>query len=107
MIFQAENDPAAAIASYRKSIAVEPDHVQAHVNLGINLLLTGEFAEGWAEFELLNRFDPDWRWLLGRDDSPWYPSLRRFRQARYGEWDDVVAALRAALPAFAGERTVG
>src|SRR5208337_1118017 len=31
---------------------------------------------------LLNRFDTCWRWLLGRDDSPWYPTLRQFRQPR-------------------------
>jgi tetratricopeptide (TPR) repeat protein len=32
---------------------------------------------------------PDWRWLLGRDDSPWYPSMRLFRQTRRGDWEDV------------------
>jgi hypothetical protein len=34
-------------------------------------------------------FTPDWRWLLDRDDSPWYPSLRLVRQQRIGEWDSV------------------
>ena len=34
---------------------------------------------------------PDWRWQLGRDDSPWYPTVRLFRQRRHGDWDDVVA----------------
>ena len=57
VIFQTENEPAAAIASYRKAIAAQPDHIQAHVNLGINLLLTGEFAEGWTEFEWRLRTD--------------------------------------------------
>jgi hypothetical protein len=37
-------------------------------------------------------FSPDWRWLLNRDDSPWYPSIRLFRQSRIGEWDDVFNA---------------
>jgi hypothetical protein len=32
---------------------------------------------------------PDWRWLLQREDSPWYPGMRLFRQSRYGQWDDV------------------
>jgi tetratricopeptide (TPR) repeat protein len=32
---------------------------------------------------------PSWRWLLDRDDSPWYPSMRLFRQSRWGLWEDV------------------
>ena len=39
----------------------------------------------------------EWRWLRGRDDSPWYPSARLFRQTRPGEWADVVGALALAL----------
>src|SRR5262249_55878178 len=31
----------------------------------------------------------DWRWLVGRDDSPWYPTLRLFRQRQLGDWDEV------------------
>jgi Flp pilus assembly protein TadD len=46
---------------------------------------------------LLNRFDTCWRWLLGRDDSPWYPTLRQFRQTAPGRWDEVVARVRIAL----------
>src|ERR1043166_9096789 len=42
-------------------------------------------------------FAPDWRWLLARSDSPWYPSMRLFRQTRHGDWDGVVAAVRQAL----------
>lgn len=32
---------------------------------------------------------PDWRWLENRDDSPWYPTMRLFRQSKLGRWDDV------------------
>ena len=35
----------------------------------------------------------DWRWLLNREDSPWYPSMRLFRQRRWGDWDDVFQRL--------------
>ena len=49
---------------------------------------------------LLNRFDNDWRWLLSRDDSPWYASLRQFRQTVAGDWAGPVARVRAALAAL-------
>lgn len=42
---------------------------------------------------------PDWRWFLGRDDSPWYPSLRLFRQPATGDWDSVFAAMARELTA--------
>jgi tetratricopeptide (TPR) repeat protein len=46
---------------------------------------------------LLNRFDTCWRWLRDRDDSPWYPTLRQFRQAIPGDWEGVVGHVREAL----------
>ena len=42
-------------------------------------------------------FIPDWRWLLDREDSPWYPTLRLFRQTEIGVWDNVFQRLAAAL----------
>ena len=40
---------------------------------------------------------PDWRWLLGRDDTPWYARMRLFRQARPGDWDGVIDRVVSAL----------
>ena len=53
---------------------------------------------------LLNRADTCWRWLAGRDDSPWYPTLRLFRQTSPGDWAGPVVAVRDALLQWTGER---
>jgi tetratricopeptide (TPR) repeat protein len=42
-------------------------------------------------------FSADWRWLVGRSDSPWYPTARLFRQKRPGDWNGVVAEVAQAL----------
>jgi Flp pilus assembly protein TadD len=42
-------------------------------------------------------FAPDWRWLLDRDDSPWYPTMRLFRQTERGGWKGVFERIAAAL----------
>lgn len=47
----------------------------------------------------------DWRWLVGRDDSPWYPSARLFRQRELGDWDGVFRDVRAALQAEVAARS--
>lgn len=46
---------------------------------------------------ILLPFAPTWRWLLGRDDSPWYPTARLFRQPEPGDWKEPLARARAAL----------
>lgn len=46
---------------------------------------------------VLSRFDGCWRWLRSRDDSPWYPSLRLFRQQRWGDWRPTIADLTDSL----------
>lgn len=48
----------------------------------------------------LTPFVPDWRWMLNRDDSPWYPSMRLFRQSAPGDWSSVIARLEAQLTAM-------
>jgi len=46
-------------------------------------------AMGVPTLLLLHAY-PDWRWFLGRDDSPWYPTLRLYRQPTPGDWETVI-----------------
>jgi ADP-heptose:LPS heptosyltransferase len=56
-------------------------------------------AMGRRAFVLLP-FAADWRWLGQREDSPWYPTLRLFRQEKPGDWREVVRRVRATLDAL-------
>jgi tetratricopeptide (TPR) repeat protein len=86
-------DTAALVANLDLVIAV--DTAVAH--------LSGALARPvW----MLTRFAPDWRWVLDRDDSPWYPTMRLFRQTRTGEWDDPIDRLTAALEKRAAEYSI-
>jgi len=49
-------------------------------------------------------FVPDWRWLLERPDSPWYPTMRLFRQPQLGDWQNVVEQVRSALQSLIADR---
>jgi hypothetical protein len=57
---------------------------------------------------ILLPYVPDWRWLLGREDSPWYPSVRLFRQSETREYASVMDHVRdellARISAFEAER---
>jgi hypothetical protein len=46
---------------------------------------------------ILLMFAADWRWLRGRDDSPWYPSARLFRQQSPGDWRGVIGRVKGEL----------
>jgi len=48
---------------------------------------------------ILLPFSPDWRWMAGRDDTPWYPTARLFRQPRPGDWSAVLDQVRATIAA--------
>jgi tetratricopeptide (TPR) repeat protein len=60
-------------------------------------------AMGRPAWTLL-KFAPDWRWLREREDCPWYPTMRLFRQSRRGDWEEPIGALREALRQEAGRR---
>jgi hypothetical protein len=46
-------------------------------------------------------FAPDWRWMYDREDSPWYPAMRLFRQPRMNDWKSVIARIKDELAKFA------
>jgi hypothetical protein len=79
--------------------------IQAAANglSGMNLVITADTmvahlagALGIPVWVLLP-FQADWRWMLGRDDSPWYPTMRLFRQQSAGDWSHPIARVREAL----------
>jgi tetratricopeptide (TPR) repeat protein len=51
-------------------------------------------------------FLPDWRWMLNRDDSPWYPTMRLFRQPTIGQWGDVIQQVAERLLKITGWKPV-
>jgi tetratricopeptide (TPR) repeat protein len=52
-------------------------------------------------------FQPDWRWLLNREDSPWYPTMRLFRQRKPGDWADVFQRIDEALHQLVATQKTG
>src|SRR5258707_11619451 len=82
----------------------------AAVNANLDLVITTDTAVAhlvgalgrpvWIALKQV----PDWRWLLDREDSPWYPTARLFRQRRAGDWDELIARIAAELDKFAASR---
>lgn len=56
-------------------------------------------AMGKRTLLMLPAIAPDWRWLRGRRDSPWYSSIEIFRQHEPGNWAELITRIRAAIPA--------
>ena len=82
-------DTAAVIANL--DLVITSDTVVAH--------LAGALG---ARVWLALSFVPDWRWLLDRADSPWYPTMRLFRQSQPGDWNGVFERIAAELAKIAG-----
>jgi hypothetical protein len=57
-------------------------------------------ALGRPTWIMLNQYAVDWRWLLNRDDSPWYPTARLFRQPTRGDWNSVTQKISKFLALF-------
>ncbi len=81
-------DTAAAIANMDLVISV--DTAVAHLAGALGTMV-------WT----LLPFNSDWRWMLGRDDSPWYPSMRLFRQEKREDWEGVIERVAAELAGLA------
>lgn len=98
------SDPTAAIADFSDTAAIisQLDLVLA-VDTSVAHLAAALGKPTW----ILLPFSPDWRWLVNRDDSPWYPTVRLFRQPAIGDWDSVLATVADALALEAAAVSVG
>jgi tetratricopeptide (TPR) repeat protein len=83
-------DTAAVIRSL--DLVVTSDTVIAHLAGALGVPV-------WVALQL----SPDWRWLLTRDDSPWYPTIRLFRQTTFSDWSDVFLRITNAVRAYLAE----
>jgi hypothetical protein len=82
------------LRDFRDTMAVlEALDLLVSVDTGVVHLAGAMGKPAWV----LLAFAADWRWLLERDDSPWYPSVRLFRQPAAGDWEAAVAQVVAAL----------
>ena len=81
-------DTAALVANL--DVVVSVDTATAHLSAAL----------GKPTWIMLNNYGPCWRWLLNRDDTPWYATARLFRQPRMGDWDSVVDRIRLHLKLF-------
>jgi hypothetical protein len=97
----------AAAAGWQPGVGMHPGEFDlyeyARVVRGLDLLITVDSmpahlagALGVPVWTLLQA-EADWRWLREREDSPWYPTMRLFRQEQAGEWAAVVARVRKEL----------
>jgi tetratricopeptide (TPR) repeat protein len=104
----------------RQALAIEPEHADALHLMGLLSLHTHQYDHAVALLAraivitvctsaahlaatlgcptwVLLPYVPDWRWLLDRDDSPWYPAVRLFRQQEARDYDSVIDRVHAEL----------
>jgi tetratricopeptide (TPR) repeat protein len=109
-----KDDPGNQAAAHGAAFALRNDTAELHdfadtaaLVAALDLVITVDTAVAHLAGALgrpvwmLNRFDTCWRWLEGRDDSPWYPTLRQFRQAQPGDWTVPLRAAKDALARLA------
>jgi ADP-heptose:LPS heptosyltransferase len=84
-------DTAAVIENL--DLVITADSALAHLAGGLG-------AEVWVALARC----AEWRWLLDREDSPWYSSMRLFRQSRQGDWSDVFARMTAEIARIVAHR---
>jgi len=82
-------DPMAAVSSFADTAAIL-------ANLDLVITVDTAVALGRPVW-ILSRHDGCWRWLEGREDSPWYPTARLFHQQRPGDWDGVIERIARDL----------
>jgi tetratricopeptide (TPR) repeat protein len=103
-------EPGAALTACGGDVLIAPlgSHlrdmgVTASVMAELDLVITVDTAAAHLSGALgrptwlLLPYAPDWRWMLGRKDTPWYPGMRLFRQPQPNDWDGVFAAVGQAI----------
>lgn len=104
---------AAQLLALPGAVSLDPEdtgardfQVTADIVAGLDRVVTVDTAAahlagsmGKPTHLLLPRYSPDWRWLREREDSPWYPSLKLYRQPEPGDWASVFERLHADLAA--------